>query len=40
MFRLAEEPISVIVSDRVVNALSNNRPDDGWGIVVEEVDVV
>jgi hypothetical protein len=40
MFRLAEEPRTVIISDRVVNALSNNRPDDGWGIVVEEVGVV
>jgi len=40
MFRLAEEPISVIVSERVVDALKNNKQDGGWGIVVEEVDVV
>jgi hypothetical protein len=40
MFRLAEEPITIIISDRVDNALIKFRPEGGWGIVVEEVDVV
>ncbi len=40
MFRLAEAPITIIISERIYNALIENRPDDGWGIIVEEVDVV
>lgn len=40
MFRLAEEPISVIVSEKVVKGLKDDKPDEGWGVVVEEVKVV
>lgn len=38
MFRLAEEPISLIVSERVVDALQSNRPPQGWGISVEQLE--
>lgn len=40
MFRLAEEPISLIVDQDIVAALKTNKPDEGWGVVVEEIDVV
>lgn len=39
MFRLAEEPISIIVNAQVVHALKKNKPDEGWGVVVEELEV-
>ncbi len=40
MFRLAEEPITIIISERIDDALVKYRPEGGWGIIVEEVDVV
>ncbi len=40
MFRLAEQPMRIIISERIDNALIKYRPEGGWGIVVEEVDVV
>lgn len=40
MFRLAEEPISLIVSNLVIDALKANKPEDGWGMVIEKLDVV
>ena len=38
MFRLAEDPIYSIINDQVVKALKANKPDDGWGIVIEELE--
>lgn len=39
MFRLAESPSVLIVDEAIKTALVDNRPDDGWGIMLEEVDV-
>ncbi len=39
MFRLAEEPISIVVSDSVVQGLKQNKPEGGWGIVIEQWNV-
>lgn len=37
MFRLAESPPTLIVSDRIVSGLKEYRPVDGWGVVVEQM---
>ena len=37
MFRLAEEPISIIVSNNIVDNLKRYKPREGWGIVIEQV---
>ncbi|TNE45484.1 MAG: hypothetical protein EP343_26580 [Deltaproteobacteria bacterium] len=39
MFRLAEEPITIVVSDSVVEGLKQNKPEGGWGIVIEQLNV-
>ncbi len=39
MFRLAEDPINIIVSAEVVTALKDNIPDESWGIIIENLDV-
>ena len=39
MFRLAEEPVSIIVNTQIIHALKNNKPDEGWGIIVEELEI-
>ena len=39
MFRLVEEPISIIVNFKIASALKSNKPDGGWGIVIEDIDV-
>lgn len=38
LFRLAEDPVSIMVSERIVNSMKNNKPEGGWGIVIEESD--
>jgi len=40
MFRLAEDPGTLIIHEEIVDALSNNRPENGWGIDVIEVESV
>lgn len=39
LFRLAEQPSKIICSNRIVDALTDNRPEDGWGIDAIEVDL-
>lgn len=38
MFRLAEDSTALIVHERIVDTLSDSRPDGGWGIDVIELD--
>jgi hypothetical protein len=40
MFRLAEDPTALIVSENIVEALSDNLPENGWGIDVIELKCV
>ena len=37
LFRLAEEPISIVVSDRVITALRQQSPNEGWGVIIESL---
>ena len=39
MFRLAEDPIDIVVSSEVVKALKANKPEEGWGIDIENLEV-
>lgn len=39
LFRLAESPVALIVSETIFDSLVRNRPEDGWGIDLVEVDV-
>jgi len=39
MFRLAEDPINIVVSSEVVKALKANKPKEGWGINIENLEV-
>ncbi|NVJ18616.1 imm11 family protein [Myxococcus sp. AM010] len=38
MFRLAESPAVLVIDESVKTALKGNRPEEGWGIVFEELD--
>lgn len=40
LFRLAESPVALIVSEKIFDSLVRNRPGDGWGIDLVEVDVI
>ena len=40
MFRIIQSPEIIFVRENVIAALSANRPKDGWGLTVEEVDVI
>jgi len=40
MFELAEDPTALLIHESTVNALSDNRPENGWGIDVIEVESV
>ena len=40
MFRLAEDPTVLIVHEKIVDALDDNRPEEGWGIDVIELESV
>jgi hypothetical protein len=40
MFRMAESPNVLVVDDTIKTALKENRPEGGWGIMLEEMDVV
>lgn len=40
MFRLAENPTVLLIHEKIVDALSENRPENGWGIMVVEVESV
>lgn len=39
MFRMAEDPGNLIVHEQLVKLLFKNRPEDGWGIDLIEVDL-
>lgn len=39
MFRLAEDPCVLVVDEVVLDALKEHRPEEGWGITLEELDV-
>ncbi|ARU58838.1 hypothetical protein OLMES_4850 [Oleiphilus messinensis] len=39
MFRMLESPDTLIVNETLVDALSENRPEDGWRVMVTDVDV-
>lgn len=38
LFRLAEDPTVLIVDENIKLALEQNRPEKGWGIMLEELD--
>jgi len=40
MFRLAEDPTVLMIHEKIVDALFDNRPENGWGIDVVEVESV
>jgi hypothetical protein len=40
MFRLAEDPTSLIIDETVVNSLKQHRPEGGWGVIFEAVDTL
>ncbi|RYY75447.1 MAG: hypothetical protein EOO52_08590 [Gammaproteobacteria bacterium] len=40
MFRLAEDPTSLIIDETVVNGLKQHRPVGGWGVIFEAVDTL
>jgi len=40
MFRLVKEPVTFMIGERVDRALKDNKPELGWGIIVEEVEVI
>jgi hypothetical protein len=39
MFRLAQDPSLVLVSDRIVEALDDRRPPEGWGFATVELEM-
>ncbi|WP_196137784.1 imm11 family protein [Aliikangiella sp. G2MR2-5] len=39
MFRLAEDPRSIIISESIVKALKSNKPSGGWGVIIEELEL-
>ena len=40
MFRLAEDPTLIIIEQSVRDAIMNNRPEGGWGIMIEKLTVI
>lgn len=38
LFRLAEDPTVLIVDETIKLALKQNRPEEGWGVIFEELD--
>ena len=38
LFRLAEDPTVLIVDETIKFALKQNRPEEGWGVIFEELD--
>ncbi len=38
LFRLAEDPTILIIDDIIKSALKQNRPEEGWGVMFEELD--
>ncbi|WP_426754617.1 imm11 family protein [Myxococcus sp. Y35] len=38
MFRLAESPSVLVIDETIKTALKENRPEEGWGIVLEEIE--
>lgn len=38
LFRLAEDPAMLIVDESIKFALKQNRPEEGWGVIFEELD--
>jgi len=38
MFRLAEDPSTLVMDEYVVNGLKQRRPLDGWGVIFEELE--
>ncbi|GAA0891088.1 hypothetical protein GCM10009122_07670 [Fulvivirga kasyanovii] len=39
MFRLAESPSELIIHESVVNELVKERPDEGWGIEIVDMEI-
>ncbi len=40
MFRTAESPVNLVVHASVVTYLGSNRPTDGWGIAITELETM
>ena len=40
MFRMAEDPMVLVIDQNIKTALKENRPEGGWGVMYEEIDVV
>lgn len=40
MFRMAEDPTVLVIDEHIKTALKENRPEGGWGVMYEEIDVV
>lgn len=39
LFRLAEDPTVLIIDETIKSALKQNRPEEGWGVMFEELEV-
>lgn len=40
MFRIIESPFNLLIHDSIVDYLASDKPKDGWGIVLTEVEVI
>lgn len=40
MFRLFEDPTILIIDESLKIVIKNNRPEEGWGVIFEEVNVI
>jgi hypothetical protein len=40
MFRMAESPVALVISEKIVDFLSANKPKGGWGLDAIEIETV
>lgn len=40
IFRIAEDPMVLVIDQHIKTALKENRPANGWGVIYEEIDMV